>query len=77
MRALHGGDLDIRRGESIVLLGPSGSGKSTLLNFLGGLDVPSEGTLYFGAQRLDGAPARPRSPPTGASTSASCSSSTT
>ena len=38
-----------------MLLGPSGSGKSTLLNILGGLDVPSEGTLQFGDQRLDGA----------------------
>jgi putative ABC transport system ATP-binding protein len=55
VRALHGVDLDIRRGEFIVLLGPSGSGKSTLLNILGGLDVPSEGTLWFGEQRLDGA----------------------
>jgi putative ABC transport system ATP-binding protein len=55
VRALHGVDLDVRRGEFIVLLGPSGSGKSTLLNILGGLDVPSEGTLYFGEQRLDGA----------------------
>ena len=55
VRALHHVDLDIRRGEFIVLLGPSGSGKSTLLNILGGLDVPSEGTLQFGDQRLDGA----------------------
>jgi putative ABC transport system ATP-binding protein len=55
VRALHGVDLDIRRGEFIALLGPSGSGKSTLLNILGGLDVPSEGTLWFGEQRLDGA----------------------
>jgi putative ABC transport system ATP-binding protein len=55
VRALHHVDLDIRRGEFIVLLGPSGSGKSTLLNILGGLDVPSEGTLQFGEQRLDGA----------------------
>jgi ABC-type glutathione transport system ATPase component len=79
VRALHGVDLDIRRGEFIVLLGPSGSGKSTLLNILGGLDVPSEGTLWLGEQRLDGAgeAALTRSPPTGASTSASCSSSTT
>lgn len=55
VRALHHVDLDIRRGEFIVLLGPSGSGKSTLLNILGGLDVPSEGTLQFGDHRLDGA----------------------
>jgi ABC-type lipoprotein export system ATPase subunit len=32
VRALHDVDLDIRRGEFIVLLGPSGSGKSTLLH---------------------------------------------
>jgi putative ABC transport system ATP-binding protein len=33
--------------ELIVLLGPSGSGKSTLLNILGGLDVPTSGSVYF------------------------------
>jgi len=43
VRALHDVDLDIARGEFIVLLGPSGSGKSTLLNILGGLDVASIG----------------------------------
>ena len=55
VRALREVDLDIARGEFIVLLGPSGSGKSTLLNILGGLDVPSEGTLEFNGRRLDGA----------------------
>ena len=45
--ALRGVDLDIMRGEMIVVLGPSGSGKSTLLNILGGLDVPSGGTVRF------------------------------
>jgi putative ABC transport system ATP-binding protein len=45
--ALKGAGLDVREGEFIVVLGPSGSGKSTLLNVLGGLDVPSSGTVRF------------------------------
>ena len=53
--ALHDVDLDVRRGEFIVLLGPSGSGKSTLLNILGGLDTPSSGDVSFGEKVLTGA----------------------
>lgn len=45
--ALRGVDLDIRKGEVIVLLGPSGSGKSTLLNILGGLDRATSGAVRF------------------------------
>jgi putative ABC transport system ATP-binding protein len=45
--ALSDVDLDLFRGELVVLLGPSGSGKSTLLNILGGLDVPSAGSVRF------------------------------
>jgi putative ABC transport system ATP-binding protein len=47
VHALRGVDLEIMRGEFIVLLGPSGSGKSTLLNILGGLDTPSAGEVRF------------------------------
>ena len=47
VRALAGVDLDLYQGEFLVLLGPSGSGKSTLLNILGGLDVPSSGTVQY------------------------------
>ncbi|MEJ2643835.1 MAG: ABC transporter ATP-binding protein [Gammaproteobacteria bacterium] len=45
--ALRGVDFEIYEGEFVVLLGPSGSGKSTLLNILGGLDVPSSGTVRY------------------------------
>ena len=53
--ALQDVDLDIARGEFIVLLGPSGSGKSTLLNILGGLDTPTAGEVAYCDHRLDGA----------------------
>ena len=47
VHALRGVDLTLCEGEFVVLVGPSGSGKSTLLNILGGLDVPSGGTVRF------------------------------
>jgi putative ABC transport system ATP-binding protein len=52
VHALTGVDLDLYAGELVVLLGPSGSGKSTLLNNLGGLDVPSTGTLFYRGEEL-------------------------
>ena len=47
VHALRGVNAELREGEFVVLLGPSGSGKSTLLNILGGLDVPSSGSVLF------------------------------
>jgi putative ABC transport system ATP-binding protein len=47
VHALRDVDLDLLRGELVVLLGPSGSGKSTLLNLLGGLDTPTTGEVDY------------------------------
>jgi putative ABC transport system ATP-binding protein len=52
VHALCGVDLDLYRGELVVLLGPSGSGKSTLLNILGGLDTPTEGRVFSEGREL-------------------------
>jgi len=47
LRALDGVQLDIFRGEYISIMGPSGSGKSTLFNMIGGLDKPTEGSVFI------------------------------
>ena len=47
IQALQGVDLDLYRGELVVMLGASGPGKSTLLNIMGGLDLASDGTVRY------------------------------
>jgi putative ABC transport system ATP-binding protein len=55
VEALRGVDLDISEGEFVALIGHSGSGKSTLLNIVGGLDVPTAGTVHYWGQDLTAA----------------------
>ncbi|HEX7522791.1 MAG TPA: ABC transporter ATP-binding protein, partial [Candidatus Deferrimicrobium sp.] len=50
--ALAGVSFDIRQGEYVVITGESGAGKSTLLTILGGLQVPSGGTVRIGGADL-------------------------
>jgi len=45
VRALHGIDLEIEKGEFTTIAGPSGCGKSTLLNLIGCMDVATTGTV--------------------------------
>jgi putative ABC transport system ATP-binding protein len=58
VQALRGVDLDLYPSEFVVILGPSGSGTSTLLNVLGGLDVPSSGTVRYRDHNLTAADER-------------------
>jgi energy-coupling factor transport system ATP-binding protein len=51
-RALEGVDLDLRRGEGLVVTGDNGSGKSTLAWILAGLLVPTEGEVLLEGQRI-------------------------
>ena len=53
IEVLHGIDLDIPRGDFVALMGPSGSGKTTLLNLIGGLDVPTAGSIVVDGRRID------------------------
>jgi ABC-type lipoprotein export system ATPase subunit len=52
LEVLRGVDLSIVRGDFLALRGASGAGKSTLLHLLGGLDSPSQGSIWLGGRNL-------------------------
>jgi putative ABC transport system ATP-binding protein len=54
-RALHPTDIEVRRGEVLVIMGPSGSGKTTLLSLLGLVLSPTEGEVRVDGQNVSGA----------------------
>ncbi|MFV0249626.1 MAG: ABC transporter ATP-binding protein [Bacilli bacterium] len=51
--ALNNINLEIKKGEIVVILGPSGSGKSTMLNILSGIDNPTSGNVLFDSKKID------------------------
>jgi putative ABC transport system ATP-binding protein len=52
IHVLQGLNLDVDAGDFVAFMGPSGSGKTTLLNLLGGLDVPSSGTIRVSGDEI-------------------------
>jgi len=52
LHVLHGVNLAVDKGEFVAFMGPSGSGKTTLLNLLGGLDVPSAGSITVAGDEI-------------------------
>ena len=53
VEVLHHVELAVEQGDFLALMGPSGSGKTTLLNLIGGLDLPSGGSISVGGERID------------------------
>ena len=51
-KALDNIDLSINKGEFVVILGPSGAGKSTLLNLIGGMDIPTSGSIKIDGEEI-------------------------
>lgn len=51
-KALDDIDLSIDKGEFVVILGPSGAGKSTLLNLIGGMDIPTMGSIKIDGEEI-------------------------
>src|SRR5258708_39936769 len=51
LEVLRNVELQVSRGEFLVVRGASGAGKSTLLHCLGGLDTPTAGEIWFAGKR--------------------------
>lgn len=61
LRVLDGVQLSVQRGERLAIIGQSGSGKTTLLHMLGGLDVPTAGSVFVDGKDLSALSEKDRS----------------
>ncbi len=53
VKAIDGVDIDINKGDVVVIIGPSGSGKSTFLRSLNLLEMPTEGQIFFDGEDIN------------------------
>ncbi len=53
VQAVEGIDLEIKKGDFIVIIGPSGSGKSTMMNMVGALDLATKGDIFLDGQNIE------------------------
>jgi branched-chain amino acid transport system ATP-binding protein len=54
LRAVDGASFDINPGEIVGLIGPNGAGKTTIFNLISGYFAPSEGSIFFKGQKING-----------------------
>ena len=52
LKILHDISFNLKHGKSMAVVGPSGCGKSTLLNIIAGLDVPTEGSVFWNGENI-------------------------
>ena len=52
LHVLQGVNLDVEQGDFVAFMGPSGSGKTTLLNLVGGLDLPTTGSVRVAGDEI-------------------------
>ena len=52
LEILHDISFKLERGKSMAVVGPSGCGKSTLLNIIAGLDVPTDGDVFWNGENI-------------------------
>ena len=53
VKAIDGVDIDIKKGDVVVIVGPSGSGKSTFLRSLNLMELPTDGTIFFDGEDIN------------------------